>query len=285
MIVVDYSQTIIASLMEQLKGSDTNEINVPLIRHMVVNSVRNYHTKFKDEYGEMVIACDSKKKYWRKQFFPQYKFHRKKARENSKYDWNLIFNTINKLKDELKEVFPYKVIEIECCEADDIIATLAKHSQNTGEPFLIISGDHDFFQLQKYPNVKQYSFTQNRFVTFNNSVDRVLFEHIIKGDRGDGIPNVLSSDDVIVNGVRQKPIQTKKLNLWFEDKNTMPSDIYFKRNFDRNKKLIDLSEIPEEYEKEIINSYNNYEQNDRSKIMNYFTEHKMSKMADLIEEF
>ena len=217
--------------------------------------------------------------------FHNISFIEKKARENSKYDWNLIFNTINKLKDELKEVFPYKVIEIECCEADDIIATLAKHSQNTGEPFLIISGDHDFFQLQKYPNVRQYSFTQNRFVTFNNSVDRVLFEHIIKGDRGDGIPNVLSSDDVIVNGVRQKPIQTKKLNLWFEDKNTMPSDIYFKRNFDRNKKLIDLSEIPEEYEKEIINSYNNYEQNDRSKIMNYFTEHKMSKMADLIEEF
>lgn len=285
MIVVDYSQTIIASLMEQLKSSDTNDIDVSLIRHMVVNSIRNYHTKFKGDYGEMVIACDSKKKYWRKQYFPQYKLHRKKARENSKYDWNLIFNTINQLKDELKEVFPYKVIEIECCEADDIIATLAKHSQTTNEPFLIVSGDHDFFQLQKYPNVKQYSFTKNQFVNFNISAEKVLFEHIIKGDRGDGIPNVLSSDDVIVNGIRQKPVQSKKLNLWFEDKTTMPSDIYFKRNFDRNKKLIDLSQIPEEYENKIINSYINYEQNDKSKIMNYFNEHKMSKMADLIEEF
>ena len=107
MIIVDYSQTIISNLMAELGGRKDVELEVNLLRHMVINTIRSHYTKFKDEYGEMVIACDSKS-YWRKEVFPFYKANRKKIREESGYDWNTIFDTINLLKSELKQFFPYR---------------------------------------------------------------------------------------------------------------------------------------------------------------------------------
>lgn len=282
MIIVDYSQTIISNLMAELGGRKDVDLEINLLRHMVLNTLRSYHTKFKREFGEMVIACDNKK-YWRKEIFPHYKANRKKAREDSGYDWNLIFDAINTIKKELKEIFPYKVIEVESSEADDIIATLCKTQRN--EPILIISGDHDFIQLQKYDNVKQYSPIQKKFVVSPMSSDKVVLEHIIKGDKGDGIPNVLTSDEAIINGERQKPISSKKLTEWMNDPTTMPHDDVFIKNYKRNQMLVDLSKIPQRIEDSILNTFTNYPQKDKSMILDYFIEHKMKHMLEHIEEF
>ena len=294
MIIVDYSQTIISNLMAELGGRKDVELEVNLLRHMVINTIRSHYAKFKRDYGELVIACDSKK-YWRKNYFPYYKSNRKKAREESGYDWNLIFDAINLIKTEIKNVFPYKVIEEEGAEADDVIATLCKWSQdnylNEGtilpdpKPILIVSGDHDFLQLHKYSNVKQYSPIQKKFIKSDRTSEKYLLEHIIKGDRGDGIPNVLTQDDAIVNGERQRPISSKKLEQWLEDPTNLPNDVVFQRNFDRNKKLIDLSNIPDDLENKIINTFTNYETKDKSQILNYFIENKMKLMIEYIEEF
>jgi 5'-3' exonuclease len=279
--------------MAELGGRKDIELEVPLLRHMVLNSIRSHYSKFKREYGELVIACDNKK-YWRKEFFPYYKAHRKKAREESGYDWNVIFEAINQLKKELKEIFPYRVIEVNGAEADDIIATLCKWSQTNGlvqeglvevpQKVLIISGDHDFFQLQKYKNVEQFSPAKKKFIVESNP-DKMLLEHIFKGDKGDGIPNVLSADDVIIGEERQKPLSTKKMTQWIDDPQSMPSDSTFLRNLDRNRTLIDLSKIPEDIEKEILNTFTNYHVNDKSKILNYFIENRMKLMIEHIEEF
>lgn len=294
MIIIDYSQTIISNLMAELNGQKDVDLEVDLLRHMVINTIRSHYTKFKEEYGELVIACDSKK-YWRKDHFPYYKANRKKLREESGYNWNLIFDTINLLKQELKDFFPYKVIEVTGAEADDIIATLCKWSQEnelvqTGlisepQPMLIISGDHDFIQLQKYSNVKQFSPIQKKFVKSDKTSSEVILEHIIKGDKGDGIPNVLTADDAIVNGERQKPITSKKLTEWISDPISMPRDENFLRNFQRNKLLTDFSQIPLEVENNILNTFNNYPNKDKSLVLNYFIEHKMKNLIELIEEF
>lgn len=293
MIIVDYSQTIISNLMAELNGQKDVDLEVDLLRHMVINTLRSHYTKFKGEYGELVIACDSKK-YWRKDHFPYYKANRKKLREESGYNWNLIFDTINLLKQELKDFFPYKVLEVQGAEADDIIATLSKWSQTNDlegsiveepKPLLIVSGDHDFIQLQKYPNVKQFSPIQKKFVKSDKKPTEVVLEHIIKGDKGDGIPNILTADDAIVNGERQKPITSKKLNEWLSDPVSMPRDDNFLRNFQRNKLLTDLSQIPQEIENEILNSFIDYPAKDKSMLLDYFIEHKMKNMIELIEEF
>jgi 5'-3' exonuclease len=261
---------------------------------MVINTIRSHKQKFGREYGEVVIACDNRK-YWRKQQFQYYKANRKKVREESGFDWPLIFDTINILKEEIKTFFPYRVLEVDGAEADDIIATLAEWSQTNDlvqdglfekkQPMLIISGDHDFIQLQKYDNVRQYSPIQKKYVKADISPEKYVIEHIIRGDKGDGIPNVLSADDSIINGVRQSKISSKKLEEWLKDPSTMPKDETFKRNYDRNKLLVDFSSIPHEIKTSIINTFESAPKGDKSKLLDYFITNRMKMMMEHLEEF
>ena len=289
-IIIDYSQTIISNLMAEIGSRNDVPIEVDLLRHMVVNNVRSYNVKFKREYGEIVIACDSKK-YWRKNYFPYYKANRKKAREDSGFNWALIFETINQIKEEFKQYFPYRVVEVEGAEADDVIATLCEYSQQDikegtlqAKPVLIISGDHDFIQLQKYKNVSQFSPVQKKFVKPETTPEKYVIEHIIKGDKGDGVPNVLTSDDAIVSGERQKPVNSKKLEGWINNPSTMPKDETFVRNYQRNKVLVDFSEIPEQLKTDIINNFSSQPIKDKSKLLDYFIANRMKMMIEHIEE-
>ena len=293
MIVVDFNQTAISNLMMEVGGRNDIEIQVPLLRHMILNSIRSYKKKFGKEYGELVIACDNQT-YWRREYFPYYKAGRKKAREESGFDWKTIFEALNLIRSELEVFFPYKVINVDGAEADDIIAVLAEWSQTNDtdnilfkepKPFLVMSGDHDFIQLQKYENVKQFSPVQKKFVKPDISPEKYIFEHIIRGDKGDGVPNVLSDDDSIVTGTRQKAIRQDKIDIWYKDFEAMPQDANFKKNYDRNKMLVSFDSIPQKVRSAIINSYVDKPQKDKSKLLNFFIEHKMKNMLELIEEF
>ena len=294
MIIIDYSQTIISNLMAEIGSRNDVEIEVNLLRHMVINTIRSHKIKFEREFGNVVIACDSKK-YWRKQVFPNYKANRKKAREESGFDWPAIFDAINLIKQELRDVFPYPVIEVEGAEADDVIASIVYWSVNNDvkegsvvsepNPLLIISGDHDFKQLQKYQHVKQFSPIQKKFVKPDTTPERDVLEHIIKGDKGDGVPNVLTGDDALVIGERQRPVSSKKLEEWVTDPGKMPQDETFKRNYSRNKLLVDLSCIPQEIQDSIINTFTSYPKKDKSLILNYFIEHRMKMMMEHLGEF
>ena len=282
--------------MAEIGGRTDVELNIPLLRHMIINSIRGYKQKFGKTYGDIVIACDSKN-YWRREVFPLYKAGRKKAREESGFDWKLIFETLSTIREEIDRFFPYKVINVDGTEADDVIAILAEWSQVndlTGnqiftegdpKPFLVISGDHDFIQLQRYKNVKQFSPIQKKYVNADTTPERYVLEHTIRGDKGDGIPNVLSADDCLVNGERQKPISSKKLEEWMNDPNTLPKDVEFVRNFNRNKQLVDFTMIPIKVKDSVINTFVNQPKKDRSKLLNYFIENKMKNMLEVIEDF
>jgi hypothetical protein len=293
MIVVDFNQTAISNLMMEVGGRNDVEIQVPLLRHMILNSIRSYKQKFGKEYGELVIACDNQN-YWRREYFQYYKAGRKKAREDSGFDWKTIFEALNLIRSEIDVFFPYKVINVDGAEADVIIAVLAEWSQTNDtnnllfedpKPFLVLSGDHDFIQLQKYSNVKQFSPVQKKYVKPDISPEKYIFEHIIRGDKGDGVPNVLSADDSIVNGIRQKAIRQDKIDVWYKDFEAMPKDADFKKNYERNKKLVSFDSIPDKIKNAIINSYVEKPQKDKSKLLNFFIEHKMKNMLELIEEF
>ena len=294
MIILDYSQVVISNLMAEIGSRTDVEIEINLLRHMVINTIRSFKTKFSREFGDVVIACDSRK-YWRKKYFPYYKANRKKAREDSGFNWPLIFDAINIIKEELKQIFPYRVIEVEGAEADDVIATLVVYALThetkmvglIEEPYpvLIVSGDHDFLQLQKYSHVKQFSPIQKKFVKPDSTPQRVVLEHIIRGDKGDGVPNVLTSDDAIVRGERQRPISSKKIEEWLSNPSSMPKDEEFRRNFDRNQTLVDLTFIPGDIQTSIINTFTEYPRKDKSHLLNYFISNKMKKMIEHIEEF
>jgi len=280
---------MLSNLMMSLKRLDNN-IDENLIRHMVLTSIRFNKQKFGDEYGELIIACDDKN-YWRKQYFPYYKANRKKNRDASTLDWNAIFTSLNKIRDELKEYFPYRVIQVESAEADDIIATLCMEYGRDlgGDPILILSGDKDFVQLQKYSNVTQYDPVRKKFVKSPCPLE-YLYEHIIRGDAGDGVPNFLSDDDIFIAEGRQSRITAKRMSEWMKQllSGSYPSEIFNEgelRNWTRNKKLIDLTQIPEEIESEVLRQY--YDQNNktRNKLFNYFIKHKLKNLTEKIGEF
>jgi len=288
MILLDLNQVMISNLMMQ-PGIASGGIDENLIRHMVLNSIRMYNVKFKGEYGDLVICADDKK-YWRKDLFPYYKAARKKSREESPYDWNLIFETLNRVRDEIRENFPYKVIQIDKTEADDVIGTICTNygvelRNSQSEKILILSSDKDFMQLQKFANVDQYSPMAKKFLKTSEPI-KFLKEHIIKGDRGDGIPNILSSDDTFITEARQKPVTEKKLNTWVAQKPEDFCDASMLRNYQRNESLIDLSKVPSEYADRILTAYRSpKEVKGKDKVLNYFIKNRMKQLMEHIQEF
>lgn len=282
-ILIDLNQVLISNLMQQINSSPKVKLEENLIRHMVLNSLRSYVRQFKEKYGSIIICCDSKK-YWRRDVFPFYKSNRKKARDESGFDWTLIFETLNKIRDELKENFPYKVIDVEGAEADDVIGVLSARL-SPSEDILILSSDKDFVQLQKYENVTQYSPILKRFVKTDDPYLYVK-EHIIKGDRGDGIPNFLSADNVFALGERQKVINKKKLDEWLKLK---PEDFCENENmlrgYKRNQMLVDLDYIPDNISARIVDAYENVKPGNKQKMFNYFVEKKLVNLMEVIQEF
>ena len=286
MIIVDINQIMISNLMVQINGRNAVELNEDLVRHMVLNSLRGHNKKFRKEYGEMVIACDSKN-VWRREIFPNYKAGRKATREKSEHDWDAIFSMLHNIKDEIRSFLPYKVIELETAEADDIIASIVFHvarEPKNYEKVLILSGDKDFIQLQQHNFVTQYSPTQKKFL---NGVDPTTYikEHILQGDRSDGVPNFLSSDNTFVDELRQKPLSKKKLETWID---LDPEDYCTEdmmRNYQRNKVLIDLEEIPRELKAEILEQYQLPPKGERSKLLNYFISKRLKNLMNDIGDF
>ena len=290
MILIDFTQIAIGSLMVAINRGG-QEVDDTLVRHLVLNNLRYYRSRFTEKYGELVICCDSKH-YWRRDYFPNYKANRKKDRESSGYDWDFIFTTLNSVRDEIKEYFPYKVIEIYGAEADDIIAILTKQVQDDPDN-IIISSDKDFIQLHGL-HVKQYSPVSKKLIDNTNPLE-YLREHIIKGDRSDGVPNVLSPDDTFTESKRQKPIRKTMLITLTEAMDKWePKDLFqlakcnrdtWVRNWQRNETLIDLGKIPQDIRDEILREFNNAPTGDRSKLFNYFVEKKLNNLIQSIGDF
>lgn len=261
-------------------------IEVDMVRHIALNILRSLRTKFKNEYGQIVIAVDSVS-YWRRDYFPYYKARRKQKREESGLDWTNIFSCMNEVKSELKDFMPYKYVEVEGAEADDIIATLVQTFAGASEPILIVSGDRDFVQLQKYENVFQYDPVKKRFNT-TDTPEAVLKEHIIRGDSNDGIPNILSPDNSLITRTKQKRI-TEKVISEFMDTNFFatidsdPDNPHY-RNYLRNRTLIDLSKIPADIRHKILDCFESSKP-DRSKLMKYFMAKKLKQQMANLNEF
>lgn len=278
MILIDFTQTIIAGLMAQLKIND-GEVSEDLLRHMILNSVRNYQKRYSGDYGQIVLCTDAANP-WRRDYFPQYKANRKKARDASDMDWKFIFDTLHKVKMEIKENFPYKYMYVENCEADDIIAVLTKHYSDK-EDILIVSGDKDFQQLHKYRGVQQWSPNLNRMIKCEEP-ELFLKEHILRGDKSDGIPNILSNDNCLDEGIRQTPLRKPVVDKYMRI--TIENDDKYYRNYLRNETLIDLDKIPSDIESNILTEFTHLEV-PSGLVFDYLRKHRLNDLLDNIEDF
>lgn len=284
-ILVDYNQVILASLFASIGNHTDVAADENIIRHMFLNSIRSNRKKFTEEYGEIVICADGKNT-WRKEAYPYYKANRKKSRDESGMDWGALFEIMNTIRDELREHFPYKVIHIEHCEADDIIGTVIHEygsELNIGsEKFLVLSGDKDYIQLQNYANVDQYDPIRKRWIR-NDNPCQYLKEHILRGDTGDGVPNILSADNCLAVGERQKAMTKKRLSLYLEGPVNMDEETL--RRFHRNKMMIDLNEIPQKYQDMILQAYSEEKDFGRQKLFNFFVQKKLKHLLTDIQDF
>ena len=274
--LVDFSQIVIGSYMS---ASKFTSVDMDVIRPAVLNTLRLYRTKFVSEFGELILCCDDRKS-WRKELFPNYKASRKKTRSAAGIDWDNLYECLNQLKEELSEWFPYKVLQVEKAEADDIIAVLVGLAN---ERTLILSSDKDFIQLHHF-NVRQYSPIQKKFV--EGDAKWSLHEKLVKGDVGDGVPNIMSDDNVFIDeGRRQKPITKKKVDAWYDLDPDMYCDAEMLRNYNRNKQLIDLGEVPESIRINITKQFEKAVVGDRKRLLTYFINHRLKNLTENLSEF
>ena len=278
MILVDISQLFVASTFMSMKKEET-EVDIKKLRYMILNSLRMYRKKYANEFGELVICCDGSLS-WRKDIFPHYKAGRKTGRETDIRDWTQIFGCFDQLKKELKENFPYRLIQVDTAEADDIIGTLVIERRGSTSKVMIISSDKDFIQLQRYDNVFQYSPVAKKLL---NGVDpeEYLREHILRGDKSDGIPNVLSDDNCIVSGVRQVPLTQKLLESWKH----IPIPEEHKKRMERNTTLVDLRYTPFHLQEKILDQYSKEPIGSRNILPAYLAEHNLETLTKNIGDF
>jgi 5'-3' exonuclease len=278
MILIDNSQVVIASLFHSL--NQTNEIDEDFVRHLVLNSYRFYRNKFGKNYGELVICSDTGN-YWRKDVFPQYKQNRKRSQEKSNIDWRELFNGLNSITNELKNYFPYKFLAVEQAEADDIIASLCMKYGET-EKIMIVSSDKDFQQLQRYSKVKQYSPSKKDYLVCENP-EEYLIEHTIRGDSSDGIPNILSDDDAIVNTEKRQARMTKKKVSELRAGTLTTDEI--EKNWKRNQILVDFKHIPEDIMDTVFDEFGKEPIGRRKDLLNYFITHRLKNLMENIGDF
>jgi hypothetical protein len=282
MIIFDYNAIALASILAN------KTVEPDLARHMILNTIRMYRQKFtKKDYGDTIIACDASGN-WRKDVYPQYKANRKKSRDTSSFDWDAAFEILNEVREEIRNTFPYKLIQINGCEADDIIGTLAYNTQEFGqyENVVIISNDHDFAQLQVMDNIKQFGPLQKKFIVEKNPKLKLL-THIFKGDAGDGVPNVLSDDNVFVEGIRQTPLSQKKMDAMIKDLDDgeLLYAASWYRNYQRNQRLVDLKYTPDNLKKQIMSEFEKEPIGKGSLVLPYLINKKCKMLIECAAEF
>ena len=278
MILLDFSSIAMSAMFPRIEEFDEEK---ELIRHTMINIIRKYNVEHRDEYGETIVCMDAANS-WRRQYFTPYKANRRKNRSNSIHDWDGIFKMINQVRDDIIQYSPFKCVWVDTCEADDAIGTIVEKN-NTPQPVLIVSPDGDFKQLQKYPNVKQWSNIQKKWVKSDNPEEE-LYEKICRGDTGDGVPNVLSDDEVLITeGARQTPVTKKQMTMLKGDPLEWPLQV--QRRFIRNKQLIDLTQTPELKKDEIMKQYNGDTRGSIQKWMSYLMKHQMKLHLESLTDF
>ena len=283
MILLDFSSIAMSAMFPRIEEFDEDR---NLIRHTMINIIRKYNADYRDDFGETIVCMDAANS-WRREYFKPYKANRRKNRNNSIHDWDGIFKMINQVRDDIIQHSPFKCIWVDTCEADDCIGTIVEKTSGPEdcepEPILIVSPDGDFKQLQKYPNVKQWSNIQKKWVKSDNPEDE-LFEKICKGDTGDGVPNVLSEDEVLITeGARQTPVTKKQMTMLKGDPLQWPLQV--QRRFIRNKTLIDLAETPELKKEEIMKQYNGESFGSIQSWMSYLMKHQMKLHLESLTDF
>jgi 5'-3' exonuclease len=253
------------------------DIKLGMAFHITLNSIRK---AWRDFDGHHVVFC-LEGRSWRKDFYAPYKRNRQEARdahtEKEQEEDRVFWESFDMFKEFINDKTNCTVLQNPQLEADDLIAGFIQSHPNDNH--IIISTDTDFVQLIA-PNVKQYNGITETTITHEGYFDDkgkaiidkktqkvkeapnpewLLFEKCMRGDTTD---NVFSA----YPGVRTKGT-SKKVGLMeaFEDRNNKGfnwNNMMLQRwtdhegkehrvleDYERNRRLIDLSYQPEDIKK------------------------------------
>ena len=176
--------------------------NPDYLSHVTLTMILNLSERFgASRHNPMVLCCDSKPT-WRHAFysenctgFPEYASKDGQGFQTYKgdrvKDETIPWDTINEINDEivdcLKHNSDFHVMKVPNCEADDIIAILAKKCAAEKKPCRIISTDGDFVQCQ-CDVVDIFNPIKNIFVPQTNVEEYKTLHFLLAGD--DNIKNV-----------------------------------------------------------------------------------------------
>lgn len=288
-VFFDMSQLMLASIMNTFQPTD--KIEIDMMRHMFLDTVRGNIMRFKKDYPNVVLAVDATKNgYWRRDIAWYYKRNRSKARLESEWDWDTIFGMVNQIIEEFSLHLPRKVISIDKVEADDIIAVLTKELATAGHPVMIVSSDGDYTQLHVHKGVKQWSPMQKKLVKpKHGSPYADLMVKLVKGDKKDCVSPIKCRSSYYadrIEGERAPSVKTTWLKELTdaEDPRTLLDDELTKR-FDENVKLIDFNAIPQEIVDSIKDQYYNKQVGTRNGFYSYLVRSKCAKLISKITDF
>lgn len=270
--LMDLSGVAVSAAKAQAAAFNTDVVSLDFLRHMILNSILANRKRFRREYPDLVIACDSDTN-WRKNVYPFYKAHRKADKEKDSFDWDEFFRLFTIIKEEIRHVFPFKMLEVDGAEGDDIIGVLATHYP--GRPILIHAKDSDFNQCCRNPKVKIWSPFKQKIV-IDDQAEHNLFTKICTGETGDGIPNILSVNNSFVDKIRQKSMYKTKIEEWRRD--GIPESVHVR--FEENRELIDFRFIPPALQDSIVLAYETAKStSDKQKIFAYLTQKELAKIS------
>lgn len=287
----------------------------------MINSIFKFIKQFQPD--KMFLAVDCKKSpYWRKDFYPPYKEGRKEKLDASAIDFKEFYKVANEFLEELKTILPnIYVMNLEKCEADDIIAVLSRDVFNEHD-VTVISSDGDFKQLLKYSHIKLWN-DDSRVKSYMNCINpkEELNLKVIIGDggnnQGDNIPNILVMEHlpnglktIGVGEVAAQKILEKGLDSDFviekvydkynefegtgKKKRVIKENIgkediqkIVKENYHRNLKLISFDEIPIEIKNKIIEGYEKYELGNVNgkEVFNWVIKHEVNLIVDSFQVY
>jgi hypothetical protein len=270
-ILVDTANTFFRS-RHAINGNA--DIKLGMAFHITLNSIKKAWTDFD---GSHLVFC-LEGRSWRKDYYAPYKRNRSEARaaasEREQEEDKIFWEAFDTFKDFIAEKTNATVLQNPQLEADDLIAGFI-HS-HPHDDHVIISTDSDFIQLIA-PNVRQYNGITETTYTYEGIFDKkgkrvidkktnvekdlidpewVLFEKCMRGDPTD---NVFSA---------YPKVRKNKLLEAFNDRNRRGfawNNLMLQRwvdhngeehrvldDYERNRRLIDLTHQPEDI-KQIIN--------------------------------
>lgn len=278
LILFDFNNLACRCIHQRGLGYGTDQRSWDLLAYMIFTIMYDFVIQCTEHFEpgdtvDVVLALDSKDGYWRRDLYPPYKADRAEKRAADGIDWPRAYAEFDRLTDAVGGFTPWKVVRASKCEADDVIYALSRLHQTEHPDSVVIihSGDSDYLQLVS-DSVLLYSPMQKEFVDFPHicslSGGKVLCESaaeyleyaVITGQGGkDNVYNIKTPTDWDTSAGKRKPgcgvAAARKMMASMEGLEACLRNNGLWENYERNRQLIDMRELPSRYMRDISDAY------------------------------